>query len=131
MASTALIVSTILMGGLLVALAVGSSRLVRGNGYEPQFSRVTPEDRSLSSSEVIGLTLTLVLVAVIGIALLLGDTTLLLFLVPTLAIVGYIAWGTYHMAHTRGLPTAHAIGLSAWIIGVLVFSVIGINLLLA
>lgn len=132
MASTALIISTILMGALLVALAVGSSRLVRSNGYEVQFSRMTPEDEdSVLSSEVIGVLLTIVLVAIIGAGFVLGDTTLVLFLVPALAIIGYVAWGAYHMAQTRGLPRSAAVGLSVWIVGVLVAAIIGLNLLLA
>lgn len=129
MASPALLVGTVLMGALLVALVVGTSRVVQGSGYE--FHRVTGDDESPVSSEVIGFALTLVVVAVIGVGLILGDTTLVLFLIPALALLGFIAWGAYDMAQSRGLPTSAAVGLSAWVVGVLVFVVIGLNLLLA
>lgn len=132
MASTALIASTVLMGALLVALVVGSSRLVRGEGYEQKLRRVTPEDEdTLVSSELIGIILTVLLVAIIAAGFVLGDTTLVLFLIPSLAIVGFVSWGVYNMAQSRGLPTSAAVGLSAWVVGVFVAAIIGINLLLA
>lgn len=132
MASTALIASTVLMGALLVALVVGSSRMVSGDGYEQKLKRVTPDDEdTLVSSELVGIILTVLLAAIIGAGFVLGDTTLVLFLIPLLAIIGYVAWGVYHMAQTRGLPTSAAVGLSAWIVGVFVATIIGINLLLA
>jgi hypothetical protein len=132
MASTALIASTILMGALLVALVVGSSRLVRGNGYEQTLKRVTPDDDdSLLSAELIGIVLTVLLVAILGVGFVLGDTSLVLFLIPILALIGYVAWGVYHMAQTRGLSTSAAVGLSAWMVGMFVAAIIGVNLLLA
>lgn len=132
MASTALIASTVLMGALLVALVVGSSRMVSDDGYEQTLRQVTPANEdTLLSSELIGIVLTVVLVAIIGAGFLLGDTTLVLFLIPSLAIIGFVSWGVYNMAQSRGLPTSAAVGLSAWIVGVFVATIIGINLLLA
>lgn len=131
MASPALLVSTVVMGVLLVALAATSSRFEQGGGYRPQLAEHLgrrPEARSLASSNAFALGLAALLSLVLVAGLTTGNAGLVLLAVPPAAFAGYFAWGVYHTARTRGLPVAHAVGLSAWLVGVLLVGVVATNL---
>lgn len=131
MASPALLVSTVVMGVLLVAFFVGTSRVERGGGYQPKLAEHLgrgSEDVSLVSSNAFALALAVLLLAVIAAGVATGDAGLVLLAVPPAAVAGYFAWGVYHTARTRGLPVAHAVGLSAWLVGVLLVGLVATNL---
>lgn len=132
MASTTFLLSTAVMGVLIVALALGARRFLKRSEYEPQFRRTEsePAGRSLGTDVVMG-ALVLIVVAIIGAGLALGQMELILLGIPAVAVIGYIAWGVYHMAQSRGLPFAHSVALSAWLVGVLLVGVIALNLLMA
>jgi len=56
--------------------------------------------------------------------------TLTLVVLALAALIGvYFAWGIYSLARVRGLPRAHAIGLSAWLSGVVLIGGIAVRLL--
>lgn len=131
MASTAFLLSTAVMGVVIVALALGARRFVKRSDYQPQFHRPQdePGGRALGTDVVMG-ALVLIVVAIIGAGLALGQMELILLGIPALAVIGYIAWGVYHMAQTRGLPFAHSVALSAWLVSVLLVGVIALNLLM-
>lgn len=134
MASTALLVSTAVMGVFLVALTAGSSRIERGGGYRPNLATHLgrdDDDASLVSSNGFALFLAALLVAVIGAGVATGNAGFVLLAVPPAAVTGYFAWGVYHTARTRGLPVAHAVGLSAWLVGVLLVGIVAVNLVVA
>jgi hypothetical protein len=131
MASPALLVSTVVMGVLLVALAVTSTRFEQGGGYRPHLAEHLgrgPDASSLVSSNAFALALAALLLVVLGAGVATGNAGLVLLAVPPAAVAGYFAWGVYHTARTRGLPVAHAVGLSAWLVGVLLVGVVATNL---
>lgn len=132
MASTALVLSTVVMGVFLVGLAVVTSRFVKRTDYGPRLRpQEDAEHGTLLTANVLGALLAVVLLVIIGAAVAMGDVTLILMTVPAAAIAGYIAWGVYHMAQTRGLPVSYSVALSAWMVGTLLVAVIAINLLVA
>lgn len=120
------------MGILLVGLAVVTSRFVKRTDYGPRLRPTEHTDHeTLLTPNVLGAVLAVVLLVIIGAAVAVGDVTLILLTVPAAAIAGYIAWGVYHMAHSRGLPASYSVALSAWMVATLVVAVIAINLLVA
>jgi hypothetical protein len=132
MASTALLLSTVVMGAFLVGLALAFSRLVGGREYKPQFKAARRgDDGSLVTSDILGLLLAGALVVVVGFAFLTGDTGMVLFFVPSAAVIGFFAWGVYNLASSRGLPTAHSVALSAWTVGVVLVGLVALNLVIA
>lgn len=136
MANGALLVVAAVMGVLLVGAALGTTRLRKRAAYRPKLEaagvglvRREESDGLGLGSNALAFGLAAVLVAVVAVAVLLGDPALVLFAVTPALVVGYLAWGVYHMARSRGLPTAHAVGLSAWTFGVLVVGGVALNLL--
>lgn len=122
MSSAVLLVSTAVMGVLLVGAAIAVSRLRKRADYQPSFG--TSQDDRLVDSDAFAFGLAALVVAVVGAAVALDDPGLVLLAVAPGLLVAYFAWGVYHVARGRGFPRAYAVGLSAWLFGVLlVFSV--------
>lgn len=131
MASTALLVSTTVMGVLVVALALSTTRFDQ-RGYRPRLAerleRSQRPESGLVSSNELALLLAALLLAVIAAGIAFGDAGLILIAVPPAAVAAYFGWGVYHMARARGLPTAHSVALSAWVLGVAFIGLIAVNL---
>ncbi|WP_132058741.1 hypothetical protein [Halorussus amylolyticus] len=58
-----------------------------------------------------------------------GNATILVGVFVAL-LLGYLLWGTYHSARFRGLHSAYAALLSAWVFGTLFVVVVAVNLVL-
>lgn len=70
------------------------------------------------------------LVSDVALAASFGDWTTLVGVLGAL-LVAYLLWGTYSSARYRGLPSAHAALLSAWLFGSLVVAGIAVKLVFA
>jgi hypothetical protein len=81
-------------------------------------------------SDAVGLAVVVALLVLVGTALVV-DALTMTFLALALLVVGFFSWGVYNLARIRGLPTAHAVGLSAWLFGVVLVGVVALQLLLA
>jgi hypothetical protein len=79
-------------------------------------------------SDTVGLGL-VALLAVFLVATAVVDTALVAVVALATAILGYFAWGVYSLARLRGLPRAHAVGLSVWLFGVVLIGVVAVQLL--
>lgn len=117
MASAALLVSTAVMGVLLVGAALAVSRLQKRDDYQPSFG--VDSDGPFVESDAFAFGLAAVVVAVVGAAVALDDPGLVFLVVAPGLLVAYFAWGVYAVARGRGFPRAHAVGLSTWVFGVL------------
>lgn len=135
MANGALLVVAAVMGVLLVGAAFGTTRLRKRVAYRPKLEAagagLVRRDESSSGveSNTVAFGLAALLVALVAVAVVLGDGALVLLAVAPVLVAGYFSWGVYHMARSRGLPKAHAVGLSAWLFGVLGVGVVALNLL--
>lgn len=135
MPNDALLISTVVMGLLLVGAALGTARLRKRPRYEPEFQSashdgpVEPEvaDWIQSNAVLLG---TAALLAVFVAAVLLGDGAIALVVVTPVLIAAYLTWGVYNIARVRGLPRAHSVGLSAWMFGVVLVGTVAVKLLL-
>jgi hypothetical protein len=142
MVEPTLLTISIVMGLLTLAFVAGTGRLAPWRRYAS--SRREPDSwlqRVLRrpATWMIGL---LALCVVVGAGLVVGTglqqtlsgsllsglagiaTLVLLVAVPA----AYLLWGVYDLARKRGLGNAKAVGLSAWIAGVLVVGMIAITL---
>lgn len=142
MVEPTLLTISIVMGLLTLAFVAGTGRLAPWRRYAS--SRREPDSwlqRALRrpATWMIGL---LSLCVVVGAGLVVGTglqqtlsgsllgglagiaTLVLLVAVPA----AYLLWGVYDLARKRGLGNAKAVGLSAWIAGVLVVGMIAITL---
>jgi cytochrome c oxidase assembly factor CtaG len=143
MVEPTLLTISIVMGLLTLAFVAGTGRLAPWRRYAS--SRREPDSRlqralRRPSTWMIGLLSLCVLVGAglvvgTGIQQTLGEsailgglagvaTVLLLVAVPA----AYLLWGVYDLARKRGLGNAKAVGLSAWIAGVLFVGMIAITL---
>lgn len=133
------LVSTVVMGVLLVGAAVVVARMRRREQYRPRFRAAgqgaaaitgeTAESSSIDSDRVA--LATAVLVAVVAVAAIALDAGTMVFTAVAPALfAAYFAWGIYSLARSRGLPRAHSVGLSAWLFGVVLVTGIAIKLLL-
>jgi hypothetical protein len=134
------LVSTVVMGVLLVGAAAVVARMRRRESYEPRFHAAGESVAALrgetTASQGVDLDtvalVTAVLVAVVAVAAIALDagTMVLTAVLPGLLAV-YFAWGVYSLGRSRGLPRAHSIGLSLWVFGIVLTAVIAGKLLLA
>jgi hypothetical protein len=130
MASTSLLGLAAVMGVVLVVAAAGVARLRRRDSYRPTFGDIAPDDGSALSSDAAALAATVLVVAVVAAAVVLENAVLVFGAVVPGLLFAYFGWGVYHMARSRGLPRAHSVGLSAWLVGVLLVGVVATNLVL-
>jgi hypothetical protein len=79
-------------------------------------------------SDVVSLAVVVGVVVLAGVAAVVGPMMLALAAAPAL-VVGYFAWGIYSLARSRGFPRAHAVGVSAWLFGVVLVGVVAAKLL--
>lgn len=133
MALSGALVSTAVMGVLLVGAAAAVGRLRRRTNYTPRFrprregSAGVPATNVGSDTVAFGAAAALVLFAAAAVFL---DAAALLFLAVAPALLaGFFAWGTYNIARSRGLPQAHSVGLSAWLFAVVLVGVVAVKLL--
>lgn len=132
MAVSLLLLVTVVMGVLLAGTGVAVARMRRGERYVPALRRSGgPSGRSGGASVgSAGVALGVaVLLVVAGASAAVGVGTLALLAGPAL-VVAYLSWGIYTLARSRGLPKAHSVGLSAWVIGVVLIGVVAVQLLL-
>ena len=136
MTNEALLVSTVVMGLLLVGAALGTTRMRKRPRYAPRFGSAGRDGlaeqgvagRVRSNAVFIGLA---ALLAVFAAGVLLGDGTVAAVVAALALFAGYFTWGVYHIARVRGLPRAHSVGLSAWVFGVVLVGGVAVKLLLA
>lgn len=129
MTSTPLLGLAAVMGVVLVVAAAAVARLRRRDSYQPTFRSVAPADGGISSNAA-ALALTALVVAVVAAAAVLENPVVVFGAVVPGLLFAYFGWGVYHMARSRGLPRAHSVGLSAWLVGVLLVGVVATNLVL-
>jgi hypothetical protein len=127
------LVMTVVMGLLALGAAVGISRL-RRNETTPRPSGSGAGARPAGAATTSVRTDAAVLGALAVLALAFGATavvdTLTLVVLGLVGLIGgYFAWGVYSLARVRGLPRAHAVGLSAWLLGVVLIGGIAVQLL--
>lgn len=130
MATTSLLGLAAVMAVVLAVAAAGVARLRLRDSYRPSFGDIAPDDGGALSSNAVALALTLLVVVVVAAATVLENPVLVFGAVVPLLLFAYFGWGVYHMARSRGLPRAHSVGLSAWLVGVLLVGVVATNLLI-
>lgn len=130
MAESAYIASALVTGGLLLGVLLLVSRLENWRQYDlavPETRSRTADIADSPAAWTAGFLL-LALVAGGGAVLLVSDAPLLAALggswVPLVGVFGallgaYLLWGTYSSARFRGLHSAQAALLSAWLFGML------------
>lgn len=140
MLSGEFLVSTAVMGVLLVGAAFAVARLRRREQYTPQ---LRPAGRGVAALtgetadspgvpwNTLALAAAVTIAVAAGVAILLDAGPMILAAVAPLLIAAYFAWGVYSMGRARGLPRAHAVGLSAWLFGFLLVAGIAVKLLVA
>ncbi|MFB6268684.1 MAG: hypothetical protein ABEH83_01985 [Halobacterium sp.] len=132
------LVSTVVMGVLLVGAAAAVARMRRREQYTPRLRAAgqgvaaltgeTADSRGVDLDTVA--LVTAVLVAVLAVAAIALDAgTMVLTAVAPALIAVYFAWGVYSLGRSRGLPRAHSVGLSLWVFGVVLVGVIAAKLL--
>jgi hypothetical protein len=144
MAESTLLTISIVMGLLLVAVGIASGRLRNWRGYTPADSESALQ-RSIRSPAmwligalVLCTIASVVIVVGAGVQGIVGDsgllgglvgiaTLLVLFGLPT----GYLLWGFHDLARKRGLGNAKAVGLSAWVGGMLLIVLIAFALVIS
>lgn len=151
MADTAYLTSALVTGAALLAVWAFVARMENWRSYDPATGGAAsggPRDadsavRGADSSESVGAWvagfLGMVAVAGGGAVLLVSDAALTAGLgswVALAAVFGvllgaFLLWGTYSSARHRGLPSAHAALLSAWLFGVLFVVGVAANLVFA
>ncbi|WP_251341691.1 hypothetical protein [Haloplanus halophilus] len=133
MASRGFLVVSVVMGLLSVGAAVVVARSRR---------RETPARPSLPGrrapalaagsagrrSDAAALGAVAALAAFLGVAAVV-DAVLAVIVALSATVVGYFAWGMYSLARARGLPRAHAVGLSAWLFALVLIGVLAVKLL--
>jgi hypothetical protein len=141
MAETAYLTSSLLTGALLLAVWVLVLRMENWRYYEP--SNDGRENSRADAGDSIGAWvagfLGLALVVGGGAVLLVSDASLAAAVGSWVALVAlfgvllgaYLLWGTYSSARFRGLPSAHAALVSAWLFGILSVAVIAIKLVVS
>lgn len=138
MAETAYLASALVTGALLLAVWVLVLRMENWRHYESSNDRHSHSrtDAGESVGAWIAGFLILALVAGGGAVLLVSDASLAASVgswVALAAVFGvllgaYLLWGTYSSARFRGLPSAHAALVSAWLFGILSVAAIAIKL---
>jgi hypothetical protein len=149
MANTAYLASVVVTGAVLLGVWAFVARMENWRHYEPASGRAgretarSSDSRRADATESVGAWIAgfLLLVAVAGggAVLLVSDAALTAALggwVALAAVFGvllgaFLLWGTYSSARHRGLPSAHAALLSAWLFGSLFVTVIAVNLVIA
>jgi hypothetical protein len=139
MAAQELLLVSAVTGLLVVGAAAGIARLRHREGIPYPAGRAVPAlaggatgtDGRSDAPALAAVVLVLVLVFVfVGVAAVV-DALTMMYVSLALMVVGFFALGVYHMARVRGLPTAHAVGLSTWLFGVVLVGVVALKLLLA
>lgn len=139
MAETAYLTSALLTGALLLAVWVLVSRMENWRSYELATANLGRDRGSLADSPAawtVGFVL-MALVAGGGAVLLVSDASIgaavggwtTIAGVFGVLLLGYLLYGTYSSARHRGLHSAQAALLSAWLFGSLVLVVIAAKLL--
>lgn len=136
MANSALVVSSVLLGALVVAIvwavsrrqgvrayshALGERARVAAGGVGEE-SGVRADPRSM-----------MVLVVLVGLvvgAVVVVREPMVFMGAMGLLLVGYFSWGVYYLGRSRGMGKAHAIGLSAWMFTMVLTVVVSVKLLL-
>jgi hypothetical protein len=143
MAQTAYLTSALVTGVLLLAVWMLVLRMENWRQYEPAGAEERRYDRSSGDGDSVGAWiagfLALTLVAGGGAVLLVSDASLAAAAGSWVALVAlfgvllgaYLLWGTYSSARFRGLPSAHAALVSAWLFGILSVAVIAIKLVVS
>lgn len=126
---------SVVTGLLVVVAAVGVARLRRGKVPPRPSSRGVPVFAAGATgtdgrSDAVGLAAVVLLLVLVGVATVV-DALAMMFVLLALVVVGFFSWGMYHLARVRGLPKAHAVGLSAWLFGAILTGVVALHLLLA
>jgi hypothetical protein len=139
MAVGALLASTVLMGLLLVTVAFWLDRLGDDRGYTPTLGAAggggrggaagTTGTDSVSSDQLM-LFVVLVTLVIGAVAVAVGDGVMVFGALAGTVLLGYLGSGVYLSARSRGLPQAHAVGVSVWIVSMVLIAGLGLKLLL-
>ncbi|MFC7078986.1 hypothetical protein [Halorussus caseinilyticus] len=143
MARTAYLTSALVTGVVLLAVWVAVARMEEWRHYDRSASETPARPGETGASESVGAWvagfLLLVLVAGGGAVLLVSDPAVAsavgswvaLAVVFAVVLVGFLLWGTYSSARFRGLRSAQAALLSAWLFGSLFVAAVAVKLVLA
>lgn len=136
MAELVLLVSAVVTALLLAGVAFAASELGSWRSYRPTFAAAVPggggdheHDESLPRGVKVGV-LVLAVAGVVGASVLFVDGVGTFLVLLGALLVGYLGWGVYYMSRARGFPVAHSVGLSAWVLGVLLIAGIAGKLVL-
>lgn len=119
---------TIATGLLLMGVGALVTRLrPRDGSFRPaSLSDRGPSSTTRSGTAALGVG---VLLAAFAVGAVVADPWLVFLLALATLVVAYLAWGVYHLARLRGLPEAHAVGLSVWLFGIVLVGGIAMKLL--
>jgi hypothetical protein len=136
MASGVLVVSSVLFAVLVVGIVVFVDRRQDSRSYSHSL-RVRARSVAGGVGEASGVRVDprmmfalVVLAGVLVGAMVVVREPIVFLGAIALLLVGYFAWGVYYLGRSRGLGTAHAVGLSAWFLMLLLTAVVSGQLLL-
>jgi len=131
------LVSTAIMGVLVLAVVVAVTRASAVRSYSHTLgvrARGVAGGVRRQSGVRMDATSVAVLVAVVGFvaaAATLGQDPMVFVAAIATLVAGYFAWGVYHLGRSHGMGTAHAVGLSAWFVSMLLVAGLAVKLLVA
>lgn len=131
------LVSTAVMGVLVVVVLVLVTRANAVRSYSHTLgarARGVTGGVAQQSGVRMDATATAILLAVVGFvaaAATLGQDPMVFVAAIATLVAGYFAWGVYHLGRSHGMGTAHAVGLSAWFVSMLLVAGIAVKLLVA
>lgn len=137
MAIGALVVGSVVLGLLVVAVvAVASSR--QGARSYSQSLNAKAQGVAVGVGESSGVRadqwtmagLVVIATGLVAAMLVVRDPVVFLGAIGVL-LVGFFVFGVYHLGRSHGMGTAHAIGLSAWFLSILLAVGVAVKLLVA
>jgi hypothetical protein len=131
MTAAGFLVVTVVMGILLAGTGIAIARMRRGESYVPVRRRSGAASGRPDGTGVGPVVVVFgAVVGLVAVGLAVADPlTVTLLAGPTL-VVAYLMWGIYALARSRGLPKAHSVGLSTWMIGIVLIGLIAVQLLI-
>jgi hypothetical protein len=130
MTAAGFLLVTVVMGVLLAGTGIAIARMRRGESSVPVRWRSDAASGRPDGTGIGPVVAAFGLVAVlVAVSLAIADPLTVALLAGPMLVVAYLMWGIYVLGRSRGLPKAHSVGLSTWIIGIVLIGLIAVQLL--
>lgn len=128
MAGAGFLLITVVTGVLLAVTGIAIARSRRGESYVPA---LRPSGDTPGRPAGIGVGSAVATLGVVALLVVVADPLTIALLAGPALVVAFLTWGIYSLARSRGLPMAHSVGLSTWVVGVVLIGAIAVQLLIA